>query len=57
MICDWNPVLHVSARRPPRESDCKNEAVLLLDLWKLCDSCVKLPEFDQYKIRYGILRL
>lgn len=53
-ICEWNPVLHVPAVNPARETDCRNVATVCLGsraTWHLCDSCAKDPVFKHWRRR------
>ena len=55
--CWWNPVWGVPSWDPPRETDCPNEAEVVLGNnggWHLCKQCAALPRFKRFKVRRPI---
>lgn len=67
--CDWDPKRSVPAERVAvpifggkfammdEQRGCKNDAELLVGgngAWRLCRSCARLPEFNQYRNRRPI---
>lgn len=54
--CEYNP----RKRRSAYENEVHAQAALIVGangLWRLCESCAKLPEFNRYRNRKKIIPL
>jgi hypothetical protein len=57
--CEYNPTLKVPALEPPGDTDCPNEATVVVGAkgqWHLCESCAALPDFKQFRKRGSLAR-